>query len=326
VGAAEWLVGGAELEPTELTQDIIDRFLLVRRRTHAVLHSLQALRPGLEFLRRMGVVPEAPSPVASTPIDVVLDQFQAYLRSERGVLEATAQTYAQRVRPFLQSRVCDGGLDFELLTAGVISAFAAGWLPGLSQSSAKSAVTAWRSLLRFLHVSGQLARPLAAAVPTAASWRLAGLPIGLDATQVISLLGACDRGSAVGRRDFAVVSMLARLGLRSAEVSALTLSDLDWRAGTVRVHGKGNRYEQLPLRVDVGSAVAEYLQDGRPVRVSVRAVFVSARAPHRALKARAWARWWDVPPAARGWAPCTRTGCVTPWRLQRSPLGPPWWR
>ncbi|MBV9163434.1 MAG: tyrosine-type recombinase/integrase [Pseudonocardiales bacterium] len=274
------------LEPGQLVQEVIDRFLLVRRGTHAALHSLRALRPGLEFLRRTGVVPEAPSPVASTLIDVVLDRFRAYLRSERGVLEATAQTYAQRARPFLVNRVRDGGLDLESLTAGDISAFAARWLPGLSQSSAKSAVTAWRSLLRFLHVSGQLARPLVAAVPTAASWRLAGLPIGLDARQVSSLLGACDRGSAVGRRDFAVVSMLARLGLRSAEVSALSLSDIDWRAGTLRIHGKGNRHELLPLPVDVGSALSEYLQQGRPAQTSVRAVFLTARAPYRALNSK----------------------------------------
>jgi len=271
------------LEPAQLTQEIIEAFLLVRRRTHTVLHSVRALRPGLEFLRRAGVVPEVPDPAASTAVDVMLARFQAYLRNERGGLKATAESYAHRATPFLRSRVRGGGVALESLTAGDVSGFAAAWLPGLSPSSAKSAVTAWRSLLRFLHVSGQLTGPLAAAVPTAASWRLAGLPVGLDAAQVGALLGACDRGSAVGRRDFAVVTVLARLGLRSVEVAGLALTDLDWRAGTLMVHGKGNRHEQLPLPVDVGSALAEYLRHGRPTHAPVRAVFVTARAPHRAL-------------------------------------------
>lgn len=278
-----WLVGQG-LEPAELTGEAIDRFLVERRRTHAVLHSAQALAPGLAFLRREGVIPATSEPVrASTAVDAVLERFQSYLRVERGVLESTAETYAHRGRPFLENLVRGGVLDLASLTAGDVCGFAAGWLPGLSQSSAKSFVTALRSLLRFLHVSGELPTSLAGSVPTAASWRLAGLPIGLTPTQVQALLGACDRVTPVGRRDFAVVLLLSRLGLRSAEVAALSLTDLDWRAGLLMVHGKGNRHEQLPLPVDVGAALVEYLQHGRPAQTSTRSVFVTARAPHRTL-------------------------------------------
>lgn len=280
---SRWLVE-QDLEPSQLTGALIQGFLVERRRTHAVLYSAQALAPGLAFLRREHVVPEASAPVrASSAVDAALDRFQTYLRLERGVLETTAETYACRVRPFLQNRVREGSVDFASLTAGDVCGFAAGWLPGLSQSSAKSSVTALRSLLRFLHATGELAASLAGAVPTAASWRLAGLPIGLNPTQVQALLGACDRGTPVGRRDFAVVLLLSRLALRSAEVAALSLTDLDWRAGLLMVHGKGNRHEQLPLPVDVGAALVEYLQHGRPAPTSTRSVFVTARAPHRTL-------------------------------------------
>lgn len=174
---SRWLAGQG-LEPAQLTEVAIDRFLVVRRRTHAVLYSVRALAPGLAFLRRAGVVPEAPRPVPNTAVDAVLGRFQAYLRVERGVLEATAESYAHRARPFLQNRVRDGVLDLGSLRAGDVSGFAAEWLPGLSQSSAKSAVTAWRSLLRFLHVIGELTVALAAAVPKVASWRLAACQQG----------------------------------------------------------------------------------------------------------------------------------------------------
>jgi integrase/recombinase XerD len=174
-------------------------------------------------------------------------------------------------------------LDLESLTAADVGVFVALWLPGLSTAPARSTVTALRSLLSFLHATGVVATPLASVVPAVASWRLAGLPIGLTPAQVQALLGACDRSAVVGRRDFAIVTLLARLGLRAGEVAALTLDDIDWRAGTLTVHGKATTYEQLPLPVDVGSVLSGYLEHGRPSRASGRAVFIRAKAPYRAL-------------------------------------------
>ena len=131
--------------------------------------------------------------------------------------------------------------------------------------------------------------PLAVVVPRVASWRLAGLPIGLTPAQVQDLLAACDQSTAVGRRDFAVVTLLARLGLRAGEVAALRLDDIDWRTGTLTVHGKANSHEQLPLPVDVGSALSRYLEHGRPTGAAGRAVFI------------------------RDWERSTHTGFVTRW-------------
>jgi integrase/recombinase XerD len=137
--------------------------------------------------------------------------------------EVSAQTYVIRARPFLIDRARRGRLELESLTAADVSGFVAGWLPRLSKAPARSTVTALRSLLSFLHASGVITRPLASVVPTVASWKLTGLPIGLTPVQVQALLDACDQSTTVGRRDFAIVTLLARLGLRSAEVAGLTL-------------------------------------------------------------------------------------------------------
>ena len=153
------------------------------------------------------------------------------------------------------------------------------------RGSAKLLVTALRSLLGYLHVEGVIARPLAPVVPSVAGWRLAGLPRGLEAEQVTALLDSCDLETAVGVRDFAILTLLVRLGMRRGEVAALALDDIDWRSGELVVRGKGSRRERLPLPVDVGDALAGYLRRARPVSAEGRAVFVRVRAPHRALSA-----------------------------------------
>lgn len=271
------------LEAAELTAAGIEEFLAERRQTHRYLYTIKALAPGLEFLRRVGAVPGARTVAEESPVEVIERQFRCYLLIERGLAEVSAETYVVRARPFLAERARRGQLDLESLTAVDVAGFVALWLPGLSKAPARSTVTALRALLSFLHVSGVVAKPLAMVVPTVASWRLAGLPIGLTRTQVQALLGACDQSTAVGRRDFAIVTLLARLGLRAGEVAALRLEDIDWRVGTLTVHGKANSHEQLPLPVDVGSALSRYLEHGRPSSVSGRTVFIRAKAPYRAL-------------------------------------------
>ena len=142
---------------------------------------------------------------------------------------------------------------------------------------------ALRSLLGFLYLEGMIDRPLAGAVPSVASWRLSGLPKGLSPAEVAGLLESCDRASVVGRRDLAMLMLLARLGLRAGEVARLELDDIDWRAGEIVVRGKGDRCERLPLPADVGGTITAYLRDGRPKTAQGRAVFVRVRGPQRAL-------------------------------------------
>jgi site-specific recombinase XerD len=267
-----------------LTPPAAEAFLAARRAEGYVLWlSPRALVPLLGFLRRLGAAP-LPAPVAVTPAEALLGRYQQYLVAERGLAATTARGYADMVRPFLSEREKAGGLGLGQLTAAEVTAFVLATCPGRPKGSAKLTVTALRSLLGFLHVDGLIGEPLGKAVPAVASWRLAGLPRALEPGQVAALLGSCDRRTATGLRDFAMLTLLARLGLRAGEVAALTLDDIGWRAGEITVRGKGNRCERLPLPADAGEAITGYLRDGRPEPFEeARQVFLRARAPHRAL-------------------------------------------
>jgi len=148
-------------------------------------------------------------------------------------------------------------------------------------------VTALRSLLGFVHVEGITDRSLATAVPSVAGWTQTGLPKALDDDQVAALLASCDQHTATGCRDLAILTVLARLGLRAGEVAALRLDDIDWRRGEITVRGKGNRHDRLPLPADVGERIVAYLRNGRPATAQGRAVFLRAQAPHRGLTSNA---------------------------------------
>jgi integrase/recombinase XerD len=164
-----------------------------------------------------------------------------------------------------------------------VTGFLTAHLPRLSRKSAQMTACALRSFLRFLYAQGMTQVALAEAVPAIGFWKLSGLPQALSPSQVQGLLDACDQSTPVGRRDFAVITILARLGLRSGEASALRLEDVDWASGTVAIHGKGNRIDKLPLPVDVGQALVEYLREGRPAGAPARTVFVRAVSPFTAL-------------------------------------------
>ena len=264
-------------------EGLSDAFLAARRAAGYTLWlSRKALTPLLPYLRRLGAAPPEPVLVPS-PLEAMLARYRGYLTSECGLTAATAEGYAYAVRPFLRKREGpDGTLRLTDLAPRDITAFVVAEVPGRRPGSAKLAVTTLRSLLGFLHVEGVIARSLASAVPSVASSRLASLPKALEVGQAQQLLATCDRSTAVGRRDFAILTMLVRLGLRSSEITALELDDVDWRGGEIIVRGKGNRHERLPLPVDVGRAVAAYLRGARPTAES-RHLFLRVRAPHQPL-------------------------------------------
>jgi integrase/recombinase XerD len=281
---SRWLAAkGHEL--AELTPAMGDAFLAARRAAGYTLWlSPKALKPLMQYLRELGVAPPEPV-VPSSPTEAMLVRFGEYLASERGLAQSSVNEYVYMVRPFLRTREGrTGALELMDLGAADITAFVVANAPGRCVGSAKLMATALRSFLGFLHVQGVLANSLVSAVPSVAGSRsrLAGLPKGLASGQVQQLLASCRRSTAVGRRDFAILTMLVRLGLRAGEIVALQLADIDWRAGEVVVRGKGNRGERLPLPVDVGVAVADYLRTGRPTS-DCRHVFLRMRAPHRAL-------------------------------------------
>ena len=282
---SRWLAS-ERLAAAALTPAAVDRFLAARRAAGYANHrTAKSLAPLLGYLRAAGAAPPPPPAVASTPMETLLERYRHYLLAERGLCVGTVCGYVQVVRPFLAGRAGAEGLDLERLTASDVSAYvvAACREPRGRGGSAKLMVTGLRSLLGFLHLEGIIEESLTGAVPTVAGWRLAGLPRALEPGQVRLLLASCDRGTVRGRRDFAILTLLARLGLRRGEVAGLQLAQIEWRAGTLVIDGKGSRRERLPLPADVGEAVAAYLRHGRPRRAEGRSVFVRVKAPHRAL-------------------------------------------
>jgi site-specific recombinase XerD len=272
------------LAPDDLSAARVEEFVAARRAAGYVNYvTPRALAALLEHMRDLGVVPPA-GELSPSEVEELLGRYRAWLCSERGLAAVTARNYVDMVRPFLVSRLgAVGKLDLRALVSGDVLAFVLAECPHRRPGSAKLLVTALRSLLGYLHVEGVIARPLAPVVPSVAGWRLAGLPRGLGAAQVVALLASCDLETTVGVRDFAILKLLVRLGMRRGEVAVLALDDLDWRRAEIAVRGKGNRCERLPLPVDVGDALAEYLGHARPVTAEGRSVFVRVKAPHCAL-------------------------------------------
>jgi site-specific recombinase XerD len=272
------------LECGGLTPAVVEAFLTGRRAIGYTNYcSPKALSPLLKYLRGLDVLPPPSPDVPQTPAEALLEGYWHYLTVERGLATSTIRGYVDMVRPFLVGRATIDGLGLKHLTPGDVTAFVLAECPRRSRGSAKLIVTALRSLLGYLHVSGVLEKSLQAAVPSVAGWRLTGLPRALEIGQVRRLLRSCDRRTMVGRRDFAILTVLARLGLRAGEAAGLELDDIDWRAGEVVIRGKGNRQEGLPLPTDVGEAIAAYLRRGRPHSAQGRQVFLRVRAPHRRL-------------------------------------------
>jgi integrase len=184
-------------------------------------------------------------------------------------------------RSFLNQRLTGRG-GLESLSGADIAAFLLAESQRLSVGSVKGRVGELRSLLRFLYLQGLTPRPLGAAVPPVAGWRDTGVPKGIPAGDVQRLLDSCDRRDPAGIRDYAILMLVARLGLRSAEVARLELGDIDWRAGQVILRGKACRQDGMPLPCDVGEALAAYLSQARPA-TPLRQVFLAAKAPMRAI-------------------------------------------
>ena len=265
----------------ELTPGVVERFVADPQRA-AYRNRLcsKSLRPLLAYLGGLGVLPVGDGEPL-TPVEQLLAEFRDYLLVERALTPGSVGLYEPVARLFLEERSAPIGEDLARLSGREIHAFVLREARRRGQRSAETMVCALRSLLRFLHVQGWIATPLATAVPSVRR-RREGLPRGLAAGQVGLLLESCDRERPAGRRDFAILMLLARLGLRRAEVAALELDDVDWRAGEIVIRGKGARIDRLPLPGDVGEALVDYLRDGRP-RGFGRRLVLPARAPYDEL-------------------------------------------
>ena len=261
--------------------------------------SPQSVALPLEYLREIGVMPTPAATVASGPLEELLADYGRYLRVERRLAEHTVRdAYLPAARLFLAGREGLDGLGLERLSAADVSMFLVAECPKRSVTGARDLASALRSFLRYLHLAGLIEAPLVWAVPSVADLRDRTLPRGLEPAAVRKLLASCDRRRTVGRRDYAILLLLSRLGLRRGEVAAIGLEDVDWRAGELLIRGKGSRQDVLPLPVDVGEAVVSYLR--RRPRCESRALFVRMTAPLQGLA-----------PHTIGWIvreACTRAG------------------
>ena len=287
VHVSRWLAG-QHLAAGDLTAGCARRFLRFRQaQGYAHPASMAGMAPLLDYLASVGAVPAAEPQAAGGPVDALIAGYRRYLLQERGLSpQSSVPHYADVARRFVAHVQAGTPGELDGLTAATVTGFVLSVSQRRSVGEAKAVSTRLRSFLRYLELEG-LTRPgLLAAVPSIAGWALTGLPRAISAADVGRLLGSCDRRRPAGRRDFAILTVLARLGLRAGEVAALRLGDIDWRAGELAVHGKASRQDRLPLTQEVGEAIAGWLHDGRP-RCTSAAVFTRVLAPHRGLSARA---------------------------------------
>jgi site-specific recombinase XerD len=233
----------------------------------------------IQFLGREGLIPVQKVAVPPLkPVEQCAQEFERYLREERVLAEATINNYIPPIRCFLKDRFRDGPVKLSRLCAGDVAGFVQRQAPRLHPKRSKLLTTALRCFLHYGRYRGEVVMDLAAAVPVVPNWSKTGIPRAIPGEQVRQLLASIDRTTAMGRRDYAILLMLARLGLRSSEVVFLDLDDIDWNNGQLNVRGKKGQCTKLPLPVDVGKAIAAYLRCGRPQSTS-RRVFLRAKAP-----------------------------------------------
>jgi site-specific recombinase XerD len=281
VGALSRWMHGRGFGVRDLDEQTTGKFLQYLRRKRRIQRGdVPTLRWLLEYLRQSDVIPTPTPEVDDSELGRIERDFANYLAKERGLSQASLDNNLPTVRKFLKERFGARPILLGEIDRTDISRFVLRHAKNLSRGRVKLMVTALRSWFRFLRLRGDISPDLAAAVPTVASWRFATLPKWIPQEQVEQLLSSCDQSTTTGQRNYAILLFLTRLGLRSGEVVTMTLDDIDWEAGEIRLGGKSRRQDRLPLPKDVGKALVKYLRHGRP-RCSTRRVFVRMRAPFR---------------------------------------------
>jgi site-specific recombinase XerD len=279
-GLSRWL-HRRRLGAEALDEQSVSEFLrywcrrgLCRRGT---AHTLQGL---LKHLRSTGVSRLLASEIEDSAFHAIERDFARYLTHERGLTQATLDNYLPTARAFLSACFGNGPLALNKLDPQNITRFMLGHAHKVSPKRAQLMASGLRSFFRFLYGRGEIARNLATSVPRVANWRLSELPKFLEPEHVERLLKACRQDTPSGQRDYAILLLLARLGLRAGEVVHLEMDDIDWEKGEISVRGKSVRHDGLPIPQDVGKALARYLRQGRP-RCPSRRVFLRMKAPRQ---------------------------------------------
>lgn len=277
-GFGQWLVR-RRLSLTDFDERFAERFIAYKRRKGRVHRgNRETLLQFLDHLRTRDVIP-GPTPTCDeSPLAAILARYERHLRSERGLAAATVINYLPCIRKFLIERFREKPPVIREVRSSDVSDFILRQAPTMSPRRVQLVTAAFRSFFRFLFQDGEMQVNLALSVPSVADRRLATIPKYLSPDQVERVLGTCNRQTATGRRDYAILLLLARLGLRAGEVVSLQLNDVDWRAGELLVRGKGLLHDRMPLPVDVGEALTSYLRADRPP-CKTRRVFVCMKAP-----------------------------------------------
>lgn len=250
-------------------------------RLHGRADVRASLRGLIEHLQSEGVIREEFPVHQMTLIDRCIESYKQYLRDQRGLAAGTIIYDVRIVRRFLQGRFGDRDMDLAQLNADDVIGFVRHESDRLSgRNGIKVVPPALRSFLRYVHTDQEGMPDLASQVPAVASWALTSVPRGISADQIQQLLSGVDRDTPKGRRDYAILLLLARLGLRASEVAFLEMDDIDWEVGALTVTVKGKRRKAYPLTQEIGEAIADYLQHGRPSG-SPRCVFLRVNAPIR---------------------------------------------
>jgi site-specific recombinase XerD len=269
---------------SNIDESITDRFLIesgrkgaVRRGDHRTLHRF------LDHLRREGAVPHPKPTFNDSPLAHLKSQYDDYLLKERGLSTVTGSRYWPYIQRFILERFDNKPMRLCELCPQDIDSFLIRHVHERTARVAQLMVSAMRSFLRFLFRYGETKCDLSTAVPTVAAWRLSEVPKYIKPEEIESLLESCDRTTSVGRRNYSILLLIARLGLRAGEVVSLELGDINWRTAELTIRGKGQFCDRLPLPQSVGEALAIYLKNDRP-KCSTRRVFVRTRAPYRGFK------------------------------------------
>ncbi len=270
------------LEASHLDEERLAAFRTARPAAGGKSSGRFAMVPLLTYLREAGVASAAET--SPTPLGALLGQYRSWLVQERGLAATTVRRYESTARRFLAEQAAAGdGFEPAALTGEDVNAFLLRECRRVSSGSAKGRVAELRSVLRFLYVQGITPLRLGTAVPPVGGRRFASLPPTMTAADVQLLLDSCERCTAAGVRDFAMMLLVVRLGLRSIEVARLELGDVDWRAGALVVRGKGGRQDRLPLPAEVGEALVAYLSRGRNPE-GARHLFLTSRAPRGPIR------------------------------------------
>jgi len=277
-GLLSW-IAGRRSKLGDLNEQAVERYLRHRGGRQSIQSGDRAaLKRWLSVLREAGAIaPLAPTPL--TPHEQIFKEFDTYLRSDRGLAPKSVVRHIPVIRMFLHEVCSRGARDLCKISQEDVIRYIERHAQDWSPRTGKTMCWSLRAFLRYLHHRGLNARPLADCVPSMRRWKLVTLPTYLSAAQVWKALDGCDRDTVLGRRDYAILLLLAKLGLRACEVATLTLDDINWRTCEILVRAKGRQRARMPMPPDVGAAIVAYLRNGRP-KSSCRRLFVRTLAPH----------------------------------------------